>query len=95
MVNKIKAIEIKDYIGKKFYTRWYEVSQEAINKFADLTKDHQYIHINPERAEGSIYGKTVAHGFFTLSMLGCGWHCCTFLPMTAGVRLNIRSSCRL
>ena len=70
MVNRIKAIEIKDYIGKKFYTRWYEVSQEAINKFADLTKDHQYIHINPERAERSIYGKTVAHGFFTLSMLG-------------------------
>jgi len=70
MVNKIKAIEIKDYIGKKFYTRWYQVTQEAINKFADLTKDHQYIHINPERAEDSIYGRTVAHGFFVLSMLG-------------------------
>ena len=60
MVNKIKAIEIKDYIGKKFYTKWYQVTQEAINKFADLTKDHQYIHINPERAEDSIYGKTDA-----------------------------------
>jgi len=69
MVN-IKAIEIKNYIGKKFVTKWYQVSQEAINKFADLTKDHQYIHINPERAEQSIYGKTVAHGFFVLSMLG-------------------------
>ncbi|MFX1573399.1 MAG: MaoC family dehydratase [Promethearchaeota archaeon] len=66
----IKAIEIKNYIGKKFVTRWYQVTQEAINKFADLTKDHQYIHINPERAEGSIYGQTVAHGFFVLSMLG-------------------------
>jgi len=70
MVNKIKAIEIKDYIGKKFYTSWYQVSQEAINKFADLTKDHQYIHINPEKAERSFYGKAVAHGFFVLSMLG-------------------------
>jgi acyl dehydratase len=69
MVN-IKAIEIKNYIGKKFVTKWYQVSQEAINKFADLTKDHQYIHINPEKAEQSIYGKTVAHGFFVLSMLG-------------------------
>ncbi|MGB5912776.1 MAG: MaoC family dehydratase [Promethearchaeia archaeon] len=69
MVN-IKAIEIKNYIDKKFVTKWYQVSQEAINKFADLTKDHQYIHINPERAEQSIYGKTVAHGFFVLSMLG-------------------------
>lgn len=70
MVNKIKAIEIKNYIGKEFSTKWYQVTQEAINKFADLTKDHQYIHINPERAEKSIYGETVAHGFFVLSMLG-------------------------
>jgi len=70
MVNKIKSIEIKNYIGKEFYTRWYKVTQEAINKFADLTKDHQYIHVNPERAQKSIYGKTVAHGFFVLSMLG-------------------------
>ena len=70
MVNKIKSIEIKNYIGKEFYTRWYKVTQEAINKFADLTKDHQYIHVNPERAQKSIYGRTVAHGFFVLSMLG-------------------------
>lgn len=70
MVNKIKAIDIKNYIGKKFITKWYEVTQEDIDKFADLTKDHQYIHVNPERAEFSIYGHTVAHGFFVLSMLG-------------------------
>ena len=70
MVDKIKAIEIKNYIGKEFHTKWYQVTQEAINKFADLTRDHQYIHINPEQAEKSIYGQTVAHGFFVLSMLG-------------------------
>jgi len=66
----IKAIEIKNYIGKKFVTRWYKVTQEDINKFADLTKDHQYIHVNPEKALGSIYERTIAHGFFVLSMLG-------------------------
>jgi len=70
MVNKIKAIEIKNYIGKEFRTRWYQVTQEAIDKFADLTKDHQYIHISPEKAKRSMYGETVAHGFFVLSMLG-------------------------
>jgi len=70
MVNKIKAIEIKNYIGKEFRTKWYQVTQEAIDKFADLTKDHQFIHISPERAKKSIYGETVAHGFFVLSMLG-------------------------
>lgn len=70
MVNKIKAIEIKNFIGKEFHTKWYQVTQEAINKFADLTQDHQFIHINPERAKKSLYGETVAHGFFVLSMLG-------------------------
>ena len=70
MVNKIKAIEIKNYIGKEFRTKWYQVTQEAIDRFADLTKDHQYIHISPERAKKSMYGETVAHGFFVLSMLG-------------------------
>ena len=70
MVNKIKAIEIKNYIGKEFTTNWFHVTQEAIDKFADLTRDHQYIHINPELAKKSIYGETVAHGFFVLSMLG-------------------------
>ncbi len=70
MVNKISAIEIKNYIGKRFHTKWTEVTQGQVNRFADLTMDHQYIHVNPEKAETSMYGKTVAHGFFVLSMLG-------------------------
>ena len=70
MVNKIKAIDIKNYIGKEYSTEWYKVTQENINQFADLIKDHQYIHVSPEQAKGSIYGRTVAHGFFVLSMLG-------------------------
>ncbi|MFX1321410.1 MAG: MaoC family dehydratase [Promethearchaeota archaeon] len=70
MVNKIKAIDIKNYIGKEFTTEWYKVNQENINLFADLMKDHQYIHVSPEEAKSSIYGRTVAHGFFVLSMLG-------------------------
>ena len=70
MVNKIKAIEIKNYIGKEFCTDWYKVTQEKINLFADLLKDHQFIHVNPEQARESMYGRTVAHGFFVLSMLG-------------------------
>ena len=70
MVDKIKAIEIKNYIGKEFRTKWYHVTQKAIDRFADLTQDHQFIHISPEKAKKSIYGQTVAHGFFVLSMLG-------------------------
>ena len=49
---------------------WIEVTQQQINKFADLTSDHQWIHIDPERAaKESPYGITVVHGFFTLSLI--------------------------
>lgn len=57
---------------------WYEVTQENVNKFADVTLDHQFIHIDPEKAAETHFGGTIAHGFYTLSMLthfaetGCG-----------------------
>lgn len=48
---------------------WYEVSQERIDLFARATEDHQWIHVDRERAKGSPYGSTIAHGFLTLSLL--------------------------
>ena len=49
---------------------WIEITQDRINKFADATDDHQFIHINPEQsARMSPYKVTIAHGFLTLSML--------------------------
>lgn len=48
---------------------WFEVTQDAINQFADLTHDHQFIHVDPEAAKATPFGGTIAHGFFTLSML--------------------------
>ncbi|SDD14712.1 Acyl dehydratase [Massilia sp. PDC64] len=51
-------------------SRWFEVGQERIATFADATDDHQWIHIDPERAaRESPFGGTVAHGFLTLSLL--------------------------
>ncbi len=51
-------------------TEWLEITQERINQFADATDDHQWIHIDPERAQReSPYGATIAHGFLTLSLL--------------------------
>ncbi|MGY6500618.1 MAG: MaoC family dehydratase [Acidimicrobiales bacterium] len=47
---------------------WFEVTQEQVDGFADLTHDHQFIHVDPERA-APIFGGTIAHGFLTLSML--------------------------
>ena len=48
---------------------WFEISQERVNQFADATNDHQYIHIDKERAAASPFGGTIAHGFLTLSLL--------------------------
>ena len=48
---------------------WFEVSQERINDFADATLDHQFIHVDPERAAQTPFGGTIAHGFLTLSLL--------------------------
>ncbi len=48
---------------------WFEISQERINDFADATLDHQFIHIDPERAAQTPFGGPIAHGFLTLSML--------------------------
>jgi acyl dehydratase len=52
------------------HSRWFEVGQERIATFADATDDHQWIHVDPERAaRESPFGTTVAHGFLTLSLL--------------------------
>jgi len=48
---------------------WIEISQEAIDRFADVTGDRQFIHIDPEAAARTPFGGTVAHGFLTLSLL--------------------------
>jgi acyl dehydratase len=51
-------------------TAWFEVAQERIDRFADATEDHQWIHVDRERAQReSPYGATIAHGFLTLSLL--------------------------
>jgi acyl dehydratase len=49
---------------------WFEITQERINDFADVTEDHQFIHVDPKQAaELSPWGTTIAHGFLTLSLL--------------------------
>jgi acyl dehydratase len=48
---------------------WFQVTQDQIDQFADVTHDHQFIHVDPERAKATPFGSTIAHGFLTLSML--------------------------
>jgi acyl dehydratase len=48
---------------------WFEIDQKRVNGFADDTEDHQWIHVDPERAAAGPFGGPVAHGFLTLSLL--------------------------
>ena len=50
-------------------TEWLEITQDRVNLFADATDDHQWIHIDPERAAQGPFGGTIAHGLLTLSLL--------------------------
>jgi acyl dehydratase len=50
-------------------TDWTEITQERVNAFADVTGDHQWIHVDPERAAAGPFGGTIAHGYLTLSLL--------------------------
>ena len=65
----VKPENLKDYVGKELEaTDWFKVDQDRINKFADATEDHQFIHVDPEKAT-PIFGSTIAHGFLSLSLV--------------------------
>ena len=60
--------------GKEIGTsEWLEVNQERINQFADATLDHQWIHVDVERAKEGPFGQTIVHGYLTLSLLPHMW----------------------
>jgi acyl dehydratase len=67
--------EFEGYAGKELgVSEYHTITQEQINKFAEATLDHQWIHVNSERAiKESPYGSTIAHGYLSLSMLPYLW----------------------
>ncbi len=67
--------ELMDNIGKKLGpTDWLYIDQVRIDQFAEATGDHQWIHVDEERAANGPFGSTIAHGYLTLSLANC------FLP---------------
>jgi acyl dehydratase len=63
--------ELPQQAGRKLGpTEWRSMSQEQVNQFADVTDDHNSIHVDPVRARESPFGGTIAHGYLTLSLLG-------------------------
>ena len=73
--------ELKAAVGKHLgYSDWLEISQDRIDRFADATGDHQWIHVDPERAKQGPFGATIAHGYLTQSLVN------HFLPQIIEVR---------
>jgi acyl dehydratase len=60
------AAHVGTHLG---FTEWRELTQARVDAFADVTDDHNYIHVHPERAAAGPFGGTVAHGYLTLSLL--------------------------
>jgi len=61
---------VRSLIGSELgVSDWIRIEQARVNAFADTTEDHQFIHVDPERAAATPFGGTIAHGFLTLSLL--------------------------
>jgi acyl dehydratase len=76
--------EFKDLLGQELGpTGWIEVTQERIDAFADATEDHQWIHVDAERAAAGPFGTTIAHGYLTLSLCA---------PLLSDVLKDVESS---
>lgn len=66
--------ELQSLTGQHLgYSEWREITQQRINTFADATDDHQWIHVDAERAAAGPFGTTIAHGFLTLSLIIPMW----------------------
>ena len=88
-MSAITPEEMKSRIGEPLGTsEWVLVDQEMINKFADATGDHQFIHVNEEAAKMTPFGGTIAHGFLTLSLFP-RLVAESDVPRVAGVKMGV------
>lgn len=72
---------LQDLVGTELgASDWWEITQDRVNAFADATDDHQFIHVDPEAAGKTPFGRTIAHGFLTLSLT---------VPMAASVPMDV------
>ena len=62
--------DLQAAVGQELgFSDWVEITEERVNTFADATGDHQWIHVDPERAKGGPFGAPIAHGYLTLSLI--------------------------
>jgi len=83
--------DLKDAVGQHLgRSEWLLMTQERIDQFADATGDHQWIHVDPDRAKSGPFGACIAHGYLTLSLVNL------FLPQIVevrGVRMGVNYGC--
>ena len=92
MKTVVPASELKDYVGKDLGTsQWFRVDQDRINRFASVTEDYQFIHVDEEKAKHGPFGATIAHGFLTLSLLSHLTEDCGLVP--EGTVMGVNYGC--
>lgn len=80
--------DLRAMVGKQLgVSDWFLVDQRRVDAFADVTEDHQFIHVDPERARQTTFGGTIAHGLLTLSLIVP--LCIDFVPEIAGRQLVV------
>jgi acyl dehydratase len=88
MQKTVTRQELETRVGEELgVSDWFLVDQARVNAFADVTLDHQFVHVDPEKARATPFGGTIAHGFLTLSLLV---HLCLqFVPVLAKRKLLV------
>ncbi|MDY6933713.1 MAG: MaoC family dehydratase [Spirochaetota bacterium] len=70
MPKVVKPDELSNYIGTELgISDWFEIDQDRINSFANCSNDHQWIHVDEQKAKDGPFGATIAHGYLTLSLI--------------------------
>ena len=89
MKTVVPAGQLKDYIGSELGpSEWFKVDQARIDAFADVTEDHQFIHVDKDKARATPFGDTIAHGFLTLSLLTHLTSDCSLMPENTVMGVN-------
>jgi acyl dehydratase len=84
--------ELQQYVDKPLEpSDWVRIDQDMINTFADTTMDHQFIHVDEERAAQTPFGSTIAHGYLTMSLISHFLGECGIRPENAAMAINYGS----
>ena len=84
--------KLQEYIDKPLEpSQWVRIDQETINTFADATMDHQFIHVDEERAAQTPFGSTIAHGYLTMSLISHFLGECSIRPENTAMAINYGS----